>query len=119
MMNINDVYKSGGDFLTAKDLDGKTIKLQIGDVGTHTFNEGQPDAKTQIVLHFNGTDKRLGLNVTNAKSIAEQLGDDTDRWPGNSIKLYPTKTDFAGNMVDCIRVVEEMPPEADGDDIPF
>lgn len=118
-MNINDVYQSTSNFLRATDLKGSTVRLTISEVGTHTFDEGTPKQKTQITLSFQGKDKKLGLNATNARTIGEQLGDDTDSWPNKEIKLYPTKTDFGGEMVDCIRVVQEMPPENNLDDLPF
>ena len=118
-MNINEVYTSGGTFLRADDLQGNTIKLRIVDVGSHVFNAGQPDEKVQVVLSFDGKDKKLGLNVTNAKALAAQLGPETDDWTGKEIKLFPTITDFDGKEVACIRIVQEAPPEASSDDIPF
>ena len=84
------------------------------------IKEGKPDQKTQITLAFEGKEKELGLNATNARTIAALLGDETNEWKGKQIKLYPTKTDFAGEMVDCIRIVQDVPPEASHlDDIPF
>ena len=118
-MNINDVYQSSSSFLRAADLKGSTVKLTISEIGTHTFNEGRPDQKTQIVLSFQGKEKRLGLNATNARTIGALLGDDTDGWVGKEIKIYPTKTEFGGEMVHCIRIVQDAPPEADYDSIPF
>ena len=118
-MNINDVYQSTSNFLRADDLRGSTVRLSISEVGTHIFDEGGPKQKTQIVLSFQGKEKKLGLNITNARMISAQLGDDTDNWVGKEIKIYPTKTDFGGEMVDCIRVVQEMPPETHDDEIPF
>lgn len=116
-MKLNEIYTSGGNFLKAQDLQGKTVRLRISEVGVHTFDEGTPKEKSQLVLSFEGKEKRLGLNVTNATSIAKILGDDTDNWIGGEIKIYPTTTDFGDKRdVPCIRVVEELPPEAD--DIP-
>ena len=118
-MNINDVYVSSSGFLKASDLKGQTIPLVISEIGSHTFNEGKPDQKNQITLSFEGKEKKLGLNATNARAIAALLGDETNEWMGKQIKIYPTKTDFAGEMVDCIRIVQDVPPEAGLDDIPF
>lgn len=118
-MNINDVYQSSSNFLRAVDLKGQTVPLIISEIGTHTFNEGKPDQKTQIILSFQGKEKKLGLNATNARTIGALLGENTDSWVGKEIKIYPTKTDFAGEMVDCIRIVQDVPPEAGFDDIPF
>ena len=117
-MKVSDTYKSNSGFLSASDLQGKTIRLTISEIASHTFNEGQNDEKTQIVLSFEGKEKRLGLNVTNAKSIADKFGDDTDDWAGKEVKIYPTKTDFGGKTVDCIRIVEDVPEEFQDDEIP-
>ena len=119
-MNINDVYTSSSNFLRASDLQGKTIPLTIAAIGSHIFNEGKSDQKIQVTLSFEGKEKKLGLNATNARVIASLLGDETDMWIGKKIKIYPTKTDFAGEMVDCIRIVQDAPPEAGNfDEIPF
>ena len=119
-MKLNEVYTSGGSFLKAEHLMGKTIKVTISEVSVHTFDEGTPKEKKQLVLSFDGKELKLGLNVTNANSIAKILGDDTDMWVGGQIKIYPTTTDFGDKKdVPCIRVIEELPPEADGEGIPF
>ena len=118
-MKVDDVYTSSSSFLRAPDLKGQTIPLTISEIGTHTFNEGKPDQKVQIVLSFEGKEKKLGLNATNARTIAHLLGDDTDTWLGKQIKIFPTKTEFGGEMVDCIRIFQDAPPEAGYDDIPF
>ncbi len=118
-MNINEVYTSGGNFLKAPDLQGSKIELQISDAGTHTFNQGTKEEKTQIVLSFDGKDKKLGLNVTNAKTLAELFGNETDGWIGKKIKIFPTTTDFAGETVACIRIEQPQPAEAEFDSIPF
>lgn len=115
-MKLNEVY-TGGEFLKAEDLQGKTVRLIITEIGVHEFD----DKKKQLVLSFRGADKRLGLNITNANSIAKILGDDTDNWIGGEIKVYPTTTDFGDKRnVPCIRVIEELPPEANiNDNISF
>ena len=118
-MNINDVYQSTSSFLRAADLKGSTVRLTIAEIGTHVFNEGKSDQKVQVILSFEGKDKKLGLNVTNARVIGSLLGDDTDGWIGKEIKIYPTKTEFGTEMVDCIRIVQEAPPESNFDEIPF
>ena len=44
------------------------------------------------VLHFKGKWRPLVLNKTNANSLAEILGDDSDDWPGGNVVLYPVPT---------------------------
>ena|SRR3990167_738766 len=119
-MKLNEVYTSTSQFLKAADLQGKTVRLTISAVGVHEFSDDKDGKKKQLVLSFQGKEKKLGLNVTNATSIAKILGDDTDGWIGGHIKIYPTTTDFGDKKdVPCIRVVEELPEEADGERVPF
>jgi hypothetical protein len=57
------------------------------------------------VLYFQGKDKGMVLNKTNSHMIASLTGSkDTDDWTGCQIRLYATETEFAGEMVECIRV---------------
>lgn len=117
-MKLTDIYTSSSSFLKAADLQGKTVRLKIADVDVHEFDDDTKGKKKQLVLSFVGKEKKLGLNVTNANSIAKILGDDTDNWIGGEIKIYPTTTDFGDKRdVPCIRIVEELPPEAE-EDIP-
>jgi hypothetical protein len=55
-------------------------------------------------LHFQGKEKGMVLNKTNANKIAEMFGDDTDQWSGESITLYEAMVDFKGQTVPAIRV---------------
>ena len=119
-MKLNEVYTGSSNFLKAADLQGRTIRVKISSVGVHEFEEEGKAKKKQLVLSFEGKEKKLGLNVTNATSIAKILGDDTDMWIGGEIKIYPTTTDFGDRKdVPCIRIVEGLPPELTDSEIPF
>lgn len=139
-MKGSDIFQSKS--LKAEDIKGKgPITVIIDKVTIQEFK----DQPSKPVIHFrskNGTplEKSLVANRTNWYAIAEQLGDDSDRWTGKSITLIATKTDYQGKRVDCIRVddpprkgskpapepeedntpIEEddLPPAHD-DDIPF
>jgi hypothetical protein len=71
------------------------------------------------VLSFQGKEKRLVLNATNAKLIGAMHGDEMDLWIGKVIKLYPTTTTMNGSVVPCIRVREEIQEATTDDEIPF
>lgn len=113
MAKVSEEY--GGSFLKAADLQGKTVPCQIASVAKEEFQSGD----LKWVVRFHGKEKRLVLNKTNAEIIAQMAGDDMDGWVGRTIKLYPTKTNMQGNMVDCIRVKDEAPEAATSDEIPF
>lgn len=99
-MNINDIYTSESNFLKASDLPaGREIPVIIS-----AFEEIEMDQKRKIALRFEGKEKGLVLNKTNAMAIAHVNGNDTNDWTGKKIFIYSTKVDYAGQMVDAIRV---------------
>lgn len=101
-MNIDAAFKSA--YLKHSDLAGKHVMVTMDRVEIETVGQGQ-DQETKPVLYFKGHERALVLNKTNAGSIAEIVGTkETDAWQGHRIVLYPTKTDFGGKRVDCIRI---------------
>ena len=119
-MNINDVYQSTSSYLKAEDLPkGTRVGVVISGCDVHEFNQDDGGKQKKMVLSFDGKEKKLTLNVTNARMIAANLGsDDTEEWIGKRIELYASQTDFGGKQVPCIRVKEQVPEEVDGD-VPF
>lgn len=115
-----------GAYLKAADLQGRRAQVVIERVDMEDIGGDQ-----KPVLHFKGKDRGLVLNKTNANAIWGMTGDeDTDNWAGVSITLYPSKTDFQGKRVDCIRIdppdkapaarpKPEPQPVDDGDEVPF
>ena len=57
------------------------------------------------IIHFEGKEKGLVMNVTIYNQIADALSEEnTDNWPGRQIQLFPTKVEFQGEMKDVVRV---------------
>ena len=98
MTSINDVFGSN-ETLKAADLQGREYPLTIASASPRNFDDG-----AKIVLEFQGADKKLICNWTNAQTIAEMFGDEIEGWVGQKVVLYPTKVPFQGKMVDAIRV---------------
>ena len=97
-MKLSEAFPS--NFLKSADLQNRRVVVTISHL---KFEELGDERKP--VLHFRGKDKGLVLNKTNANAIWGINGsDDTDDWPGTSLTLYPSKTDFQGKRVDCIRI---------------
>ena len=114
-----------GTYLKAADLQGRAVTVTIDAVEKEMLGSGK-DAEEKWVVRFTGKEKGLVLNVTNANMIAEIVGDDrSESWPGHEVKLYPSKTDFQGKRVDCIRIdypkngKPAPPPVEDVEDTPF
>jgi hypothetical protein len=101
-MKTDDFYPSR--WLRCADLKNKPVTVTIDRVETATFqNDG--DAQSKPVIYFRGTDKALVVNKTNFFAIQDALAEDeTDKWPGKKICLYPTMVDFKGTRTAAIRI---------------
>lgn len=98
--NINDAFPS--NYIKASDLQGRDAVVTINRVD---FEAVGREREMKAVVYFEGKQKGMVLNKTNAKKIIEISGSAiTEEWPGTQIKIYPTETEFAGETVDCIRV---------------
>lgn len=127
MVNVNTAFPS--NYLKAADLQGRDVKciidrVQMEDIGS--------DHKP--VVYFQGKEKGLVLNKTNAFTISDVYGAETEEWYGKAVILFATKTDFQGKRVDAIRLrtvrdntppPRQVTPQNDGsyddlgDEIPF
>lgn len=117
MPKLNDVYASAGDYLKASDLGGKSARLKISSYEIKGFNTDKGEVK-KVVLSFEGKDRQLVVNKTNAITIAQNVGsEDLNDWVGHEIVIGVKKVPYQGNMVDSIRVREEM--NESEEDIPF
>lgn len=96
-MDIMSAFPS--NYVKASDLQGREVEVAISHV---TVEEIGGDRLP--VLHFQGAEKGLVLNKTNATNISMVHGQDTDNWAGRRVTLFPAVTDFNGRTVPCIRV---------------
>lgn len=121
-MNVNSIYPS--KYLKESDLRGRNVTVTIRTVQIVKIAEDK-----KPVAFFEGKDKGLVLNKTLLNAIAKATGEqDTDNWPGKRITLYPTETEYRGDVVPCIRVKlrteedgqpQQAPPPPDPGDVPF
>jgi hypothetical protein len=115
-MKISDVFPS--KFLRASDLRNGAVKVTVEKLHVEEIN-----GEYRPVLHFQGKKKRLPLNKTNAREIANRCGEETDNWDGAEMTLYSTEVEYKGSHVPAIRVRDVSPPvvarEADGDNTAF
>jgi hypothetical protein len=98
------------DYVKAAELKGKDVTLTIAGVFIDTVFVGKGKKKRGMFLTFEKTEKKLGLNVTNRDTIASLHGIEARNWVGKRITIYPTTTtDAKGNVVDCIRIRQQIP----------
>ncbi len=92
-------------YLKCADLKGKPVIVTIESAPLELLKNGNGEEQQKTVLHFSGKQKALPLNLTNWDAVAGLTGeDDSDRWAGHKIELYPTKTEMRRKLVDCIRI---------------
>jgi hypothetical protein len=105
-------------YLSFADLRGRDVTVTIESVErTEMAEKDQKTKKTRkvkkAVINFVGKDKQLALNVTNASTIVDLYGSETDNWKGKAITLYPTTCHAFGNAdTECIRVRPHVPSQS-------
>ena len=99
-MNIEAAFPS--KYLKASDLLERPHTVIMDRVVQEEIGQGDMDLKP--VLYFKKATKGLVLNVTNGRMIASAYGNETEDWSGLEIEIYPDRTPFKSQIVDCIRV---------------
>ena len=107
-MRISEAYPS--KYLKATDLAGQDRTVNIRACVQEGLGEGS-EKKVKPVLYFDGGQKGLVLNKTNAQAIAEDYGDDTEAWTGREIVLFIQKVTFQGKLTPAIRVRVQATPQ--------
>jgi len=99
-MNIHDAFPS--NYVKASDLKGREVPVKIDRVEYEAVGRQK---EMKAVVYFEGKEKGMVLNKTNANKIIELTGSAvTEEWTGFQVKLFPTTTEFGGETVECIRV---------------
>ena len=99
MTTVNAAFPS--KYLKADDFKGRTIKLKVSKV---VLEEIGQDKNIKPVIYFEGTEKGLVCNKTNALQIAAEAGDEMDDWTGRELELFSQMVPFQGQNVASIRV---------------
>ena len=100
-MKMSEAFPS--KYLKAEDLKGQRItvtiaRVEMGEIGDGDSREQKP------VVYFQGKEKGLVLNKTNAANISYMYGDETNDWTGSQIKLFTMIVPFQGRQVPAIRI---------------
>lgn len=98
-MNINEAFPS--KYLKASDIDESGMSVTIANV---TEEEVGKDKEVRPVLYFDGEEKGIILNKTNATNISKLYGYETDDWIGKKVQLGTAWVDFQGQSVEAIRI---------------
>ena len=97
-IDINEMFP--GRYIKAETLNGKARTYHVVAVERVKLSDGS----LKPVITFEDEDMKFILNRTNADSIVQIYGRDSDNWIGKLIELFPTRTQFGTKMVDAVRV---------------
>lgn len=95
-MKISDEFPS--TYVKASDLGGREIRVTMVNVEREKIG-----TDTKLVLYFKDAQKGLVLNKTNAYTIGDAYGEDTEDWYGQPLILFSVKTDYQGKVVNATR----------------
>ena len=102
-MNINDLYPS--KYLKSDDIGNQRITLQVGAIKLEEVAAGEP---AKPIMYFNGKEKGVVLNKTNALLCAHCWGNDTDTWTGQWLDLFVEPKMFQGKVVNGLSVAPKL-----------
>lgn len=106
MADINALFPS--KFLKSADIKGKEPTVCISKLEVEAVAEGEH----KPVLYFQNASKGMVLNRTNADTIAQSYGPDTDSWLGKEITIYVARVQGPNGMTDGLRVRVPIRPAA-------
>ena len=98
------------DVIRYVDLGDQEYTLQIKQVkkGKVTGKSGQAKGKAMIL--FEGREKPLGAGAAILETIGKMYGNDTRKWPGKWITIYPDhNVMFGSEKVGGVRVRPTIP----------
>lgn len=103
-------------YLSAGDLQGREVPVTISHIVMEDIERGE----MKPVVYFQGKQKGLVLNKTNANMISMIFGDETDAWPGAALILYVIQTEYQGKPVQGLRVkvAQQAPQQANSGVVP-
>ena len=135
-MNINEAFPS--KYLKASDIPEEGLTVIISKVEEEEVGR---DKEVRPILYFQGEEKGIVLNKTNATNISKLYGYETDEWAGKKVQIGTAWVDFNGQSTEGIRIYppkraaaaaspgasrsakpqydERNPPPHGDDDIPF
>ncbi len=102
-MGVSDIYPPS--LLNVQTVNDREMWDKPLTITGQEVREFERDKTRKIVLKLKGVDVGIGLNITNARTLAKAWGDDYKAWTGKQIKLVRVRVLFKGQQTDSIGVV--------------
>ena len=110
-MRVSDMIPS--KWVKASDIIGD----QTATIDHLVNEEVGKDKELRWVVYFRDMAKGLILNVTNIRALEEAYGDESDAWTGKSVTLFTMPVDYAGRVVQGIRLRGNNAASDDGEEV--
>lgn len=103
-MKLRDLYPS--KYLKADDIEeeGGELRALIKGVKIEELQDSEGGKQDKPILYFLRIDKGLVMNKTNAETIGDSYGDDTDAWTGKEVLLVTERVTAFGKTAPAIRI---------------
>ena len=103
-MRVTDAFK--GNFIDALAVTDGQVALTIkGYAKPNEVKAADGRKIDKPILYFEGTDKGLILNPTNARTIGLRCGNEMDNWAGRRVVLFRDECEaFGVKGTPCVRV---------------
>ncbi len=95
-MKMSEEFPS--KYLKAADLQGREVRVTMANVEREKIGDDN-----KPVLYFKGKEKGVVLNKTNAGTISDSYGDDSEDWYDQPLILFSVMVDFQGKVGPAIR----------------
>ena len=90
--DFDDLY--GSKYFSVSDLKDSEPRLKVGKVEVAELREKNGTTKRKYVMLFEGVEKGLVINKTNARKLADAYGKQSSKWIGQIVQLYAEETSF-------------------------
>jgi hypothetical protein len=104
--DFDDLY--GSKYLSVADLKDDEPRLKIGKVEVAELREKNGTTKRKYVVWFDGVEKGLVINNTNARKLADAYGKQPSRWISQIVQLYSEETAYGKGV--RVRPLRKPPP---------
>jgi hypothetical protein len=105
-MDVNDLFPS--KYLKASDAD-PALTVTIQRIVQETMKNRDGKEETKPVIFFVEHEKGMVLNRTNAKTLEDLFGTDTDNWISERVVLAAVEVDAFGETKPALRFKKETP----------
>lgn len=103
-MKLKELYPS--KYVKADDIEeeGGEVRALIKGIKIEELQDSEGGKEDKPVLYFIRMEKGLVLNKTNALTISDAYGDETDAWAGKEVLLVTERVTAFGKTAPAVRI---------------